>query len=131
MRYQRPCQDASPHGWTRRAAGLALAAGAVVERDGTWRSTTAFLAASKAGSVVRSRGSMPMSESHVALDAGGLELAQRLGGGPGQGGVRPGAAGQAEHGELVGLEGDVGQGVLALVDAVAGLVVPDARRCPR
>ena len=75
--------------------------------------------------MVRSRGSMPISGVDVALDARGAQLAQRLGGRAGQARLRPGAAGQAEHGELVGLEGDVGQRVLALVDAVARLVLEE------
>ena len=64
-----------------------------------------------------------MSASTSRSTPGGPQLAQRLGGRAGQAGLRPGAAGQAEHGQLVGLEGDVGQGVLALVDAVARLVL--------
>src|SRR5690606_2347318 len=62
----------------------------------------------------------------VALHARRLDLAQRLRRPAGERRVRPGAAGQAEHRQLVRLELDVGEGVLALVDAVAHLVVPHA-----
>ena len=59
----------------------------------------------------------------VALDPGRAQLAQGLGRRAGEARLGPGAAGEAEHGQLVGLEGDVGQRVLALVDAVPRLVL--------
>ena len=59
----------------------------------------------------------------VDLDAGGRQLADRVGGRLGQAGVLPDAGGQADHGRLVGGQADVGQGELVGRDAVARLVV--------
>ena len=126
VRYQRPCHEASPHGWTRAGADLALRRRCGSRRRWCCWPTTAFLTGSKAGSLVPSARLDADERVAVALDACGLELAQRLGGGTGQRGVRPGAAGEAEDGQLVRLEVEVGQGVVALVDAVADLVVPGA-----
>ena len=62
----------------------------------------------------------------VRLDTGGLELQDRAGRRPGQAGLLPHPRGQAEHGQLVGSEGDLGQGVGVALHAVAQLVVePD------
>jgi hypothetical protein len=105
------------------ALAASAASGAGTRSVSGTRRSTPSLTASNAGSVVRSRGSMPIRASTSRSTPGGPQLAQRLGRRSGQAGLRPGAARQAEHGELVGLEGDVGQGVLALVDAVAGLVL--------
>ena len=38
--------------------------------------------------------------------------------------MRPGAGGETEDGEFVGREVDLWEGVVALVDAVAGFVLP-------
>lgn len=63
----------------------------------------------------------------VALDIRGTQFAQSLGRGPAERGLSPGARCQTQHGEFVAFEGDVGQGVLALVDPIALLVVPSGR----
>ena len=62
----------------------------------------------------------------VHVHAGGAQLGQPGGGGGGQAGVLPQPGGDADGGGLVGLEGDVGQRVLAVRDPVAGLGVEDA-----
>ena len=68
----------------------------------------------------------PEGGLRVHLDAGGTQLGQPGRGGGGQPGVLPEPGGDADRGGLVRLEDDVGQRVLPVGDAVAGLVVEDA-----
>ena len=68
-----------------------------------------------------------MTDSAVAVDvdAGRLELAQRLRCCPRHGGVLPGAGGQTQDGELFGVEADLGKLVGVLGNSVAQLVIEE------
>ena len=87
------------------------------------RVTTASHSGSKAGSEAASRGSTSAERVPVDGDPARAQLDQRVGGLPGQSGVLPDPGGQADHGGLVGLQGDLGQLEGPAADPVAGLVV--------
>ena len=72
---------------------------------------------------MRSRGSIPMRASPSRSTPAARSLRSAWAAGPARRRLRPDPAREAEHGQLVGLERDVGQGVVALVDAVARLVL--------
>ena len=81
--------------------------------------------ASKAGSSAPHAGRHQVEPGGVDLDALGGQLAHRLGRTPREGRLLPRPGRHAQHGRLVGLEADLGQGRGVGGDAVAGLVVEE------
>ena len=123
-RYQRPRQETTPHGWTRRRAGTSSSGRGSRTRLRGGRGPRR----SRARTRVRRRRAAAAAgwRGRVDVDAGGLELDQRAVRGAGQLGGLPQPRARPTAAASSPVEPDLGQLVVGARDPVAVLGVEDA-----